>query len=134
MSLAQKCVESSTCPTVNIGSLDAEKPYPITHAQGVGTRFGTTVLTSIRESEFALWKEFLPRRYSEVITDEDIERFNEGKLNLIYNDVCVRVCVSRRTAFYCSSPEKRLLLAALMDFLLFNDVSLLPMDSIFDSV
>jgi hypothetical protein len=85
-------VEASACSTVNFGSLDAQKPYQITHAQSVGTRFGPTVLTSIRESDFALRKEFLPRRYSEVITDEDIERSNQGKLILIYNDVGVCVC------------------------------------------
>jgi hypothetical protein len=75
------------CPTVKIGFLDTEKPYPITHALRVGTRFGPTVL-SIHESEFALKKLFLPRRYSEVITDEDIGRFNKAKMYLIYRGVC----------------------------------------------
>ena len=88
MSLAQKFVEASTCHTVKIGSLDTEKPYQITHAQRLGTRFGPTVILSIRESEFGLKKVFLPRRYSDVITDEDIERFNQGKLYLIYKGVC----------------------------------------------
>jgi hypothetical protein len=77
MSLAKKFQEASTCHTVKIGSLDTEKPYPITHAHSVGTPFGPTVLLSIPESEFAL-KVFLPRRYSEVITDEDIDRFNKA--------------------------------------------------------
>jgi hypothetical protein len=72
MSLAQKFVEASSCHTVEIGSLEAEKPYPITQAQRVGTRFGPTILLSIRESEFALRKMFLPRRYSDMITDEDV--------------------------------------------------------------
>jgi hypothetical protein len=33
---------------------------------------------------------FLPRRYSEVITDEDIDRFNsnKAKLYLIYRGLC----------------------------------------------
>jgi hypothetical protein len=69
-------------------SLDTEKPYPITQAQHVGTRFGPTVLLSIRGSEFGLKKLFLPRRYSEVITDEDIDRFNKATLYLIYRGVC----------------------------------------------
>jgi hypothetical protein len=60
MSLAKKFLEASACHTVKIVSLDTEKPYPITHAR-VGTRFGPTVLLSIRESELAL-KVFLPRR------------------------------------------------------------------------
>lgn len=88
MSLAKKFVEASSCHTVKIGSLDTGKPYPITQAQRVGTRFGPTVLLSIRQSELGLKKLFLPRRYSEVITDEDIERFNQGKLCLIYKGVC----------------------------------------------
>jgi hypothetical protein len=86
MSLAKKFVEASSFHTVKIGSLDTGKPYPITQAR-VGTRFGPTVLLTIRESELDLKKVFLPRRYSEVITDEDIERFNLGKLYLIYEVV-----------------------------------------------
>jgi hypothetical protein len=86
MSLAKKFVEASACHTIKIGSLDTEKPYPITLAR-VGTRFKTTVLLSIRESEFGLKKLFLPRCYNEVITDDDIERFDQGKLNLIYRGV-----------------------------------------------
>jgi hypothetical protein len=88
MSLAKKFLEASDCHTIKIGSLDTEKPYPITHAQSVGTRFGPTVLLSIRESEFALKKVFLPRRYSDVTTDGDIEHFNKAKLHLIYSGVC----------------------------------------------
>jgi hypothetical protein len=45
------------------------------HAERVGTRFGRAVLLSIRDSEFAL----APRRYSKVVTDEDIARFNSHK-------------------------------------------------------
>jgi hypothetical protein len=88
MSLAKKFLEASACHTVKFGYLDTEKTYPITHAQRVGTRLGPTVLLSIRETEFGLKKVFLPRRYNEVITDEDIVRFNEGKLYLIYSGVC----------------------------------------------
>jgi hypothetical protein len=69
MSLTQKFMEASTCLTVKIGSWETERPYPITHAQRVGTRFGSTVLLSIRDSEFTLRKVFLPRRYSEVVSD-----------------------------------------------------------------
>jgi hypothetical protein len=48
---------------------------------------GPTIL-SIRESEFALKKAFLPGRYSELVTDEDIAHFNKAKLYLIYRGVC----------------------------------------------
>lgn len=90
MSLAQRFMEASTCLTVKIGSLETEKPYPITHAQRVATKFGPTILMSIRESEFSLKKVFLPRRYSGVVSDDDIDRINSGraKLHLIYKGVC----------------------------------------------
>jgi hypothetical protein len=133
MSLAKKFLEASACLTIMIGSLDTEKPNTMTHVQRIDTRFGPTVLISIRDSEFAL-KMFLPRRYSEVVTDEDITRFNsnKAKLYLIYRGVC-----RRRMAFYWQSPEMTYqpnranlcecsVPAAIMDFLLFNDVSLLP--------
>jgi hypothetical protein len=92
MSLAKKFMEASTCLTVKIGSLDTERPYNITHAQRVGTRFGPTILLSIRDSEFTLRKVFLPRRYSEVVSDEDIDRINSHKarLHLIYREVCAQ--------------------------------------------
>jgi hypothetical protein len=43
MSLAEKILEAFDCHTIKIGSLDTEKPYPITHTQLVGTRFGPAV-------------------------------------------------------------------------------------------
>jgi hypothetical protein len=90
MSIAQKCLVASSCITVKIGFLETEKPYPIQHAQRVDTRFGPTVLLSLRESEFTLRKVFLPRRYSGVVSDEDIDLINSGraKLHLIYKGVC----------------------------------------------
>jgi hypothetical protein len=87
MALAKRFQKTSTCYTVKIGSLDTDRPYPITHAKHIDTRFGPAILLSIRDSEFTL-KVFLPRRYSEVVTDEDIESFNRAKLYLVYRGVC----------------------------------------------
>jgi hypothetical protein len=46
---------------------------------------------SIRDSEFTL-KVFLPRRYSETITDDDLEAANSKTvlLYLVYRGVCVK--------------------------------------------
>jgi hypothetical protein len=82
MSFAKTFLEASACHTVKIKSLDTETPYSNIHAQRVGTRFLPTFIPSIRESEFALKKVFLPRRYREVITDEYIVRFNSNKAKL----------------------------------------------------
>jgi hypothetical protein len=67
-----------------------DRPYPITRAELVDTRFGPTVLLSIRDSAASIKKVFLPRRYSAVETDQDILAINSGtsRLNLIYRGVC----------------------------------------------
>jgi hypothetical protein len=49
MALVRRFQEASTCHTVKFGSLDTDRPYPITHAESVGTRFGPAILLSIRD-------------------------------------------------------------------------------------
>jgi hypothetical protein len=87
MSLAKMFLGAS-----ELESLDIEKPYLIRQAERVSTRFGPTGLISTCDSEFALKKVFLPRRYTEVVTDEDIDRFNsnKSKLYLIYRGLCAQ--------------------------------------------
>jgi hypothetical protein len=57
--------------------------------RNVDTRYGPAVRLTIRESENSL-KVFLPRRYSEIMTNEDLTNINSGneKLNLVYKDKC----------------------------------------------
>jgi hypothetical protein len=82
MALNQKFQEAFTCHTIKIGSLQTDRPYPITHAERVNTRFEFAVLLSIRDSTFTI-KVFLPRRYGEVVTEVDIASINSltAKLN-----------------------------------------------------
>ena len=92
MSLVTRFQEASTCYTIKIGSLQIDRPYPITYGERIDTRFGPAVLLSIRDSTFSIKKVFLPRRYSEVITDDDIAGINSArtKIYLVYRGTCMQ--------------------------------------------
>ena len=75
-----------------------EQSYPIVKAERVKTRYGETVLLSIRDPQNlrvkdltpALMKVFLPKRYAAVITDVDITSINDDQIhwNLVYRGLC----------------------------------------------
>jgi len=99
MALSQRFSDVS-CDVVHISTLKVDQTYPIVKAERVKTRYGETVLLSIRDPQNlggkdlspALLKVFLPKRYATVITDEDISSIN-GELmhwNLISKGVCQR--------------------------------------------
>jgi hypothetical protein len=78
MALAQKFNEV-TCDITHISSLDVNRKYPIEHAERVTTRFGETILLSIRDvAEDRLCKVFLPQRYTAVFKDDDVHAINDG--------------------------------------------------------
>jgi hypothetical protein len=53
--------------------------YPITHVQSQETKYGPSVLVTLRDVEaHDTIKVFLPERYSLVFTDEDIEHIKRS--------------------------------------------------------
>jgi hypothetical protein len=46
------------------------------------TKYGPTVLMSIKESEYSVVKVFIPKRNGSVITDDDINDINTEKVSL----------------------------------------------------
>jgi len=99
MALSQRFSDVS-CDVVHISTLKVDQSYPIVKAERVKTRYGETVLLSIRDPQNlsvrdlapALMKVFLPKRYATVITDADITSINEEQIrwNLISKGVCER--------------------------------------------
>ena len=73
-----------------ISELTVGSNYPIEVARHVNTRFGATILFSLRTEEQTLVKVFLPRRYSGAFTDEALDAINNGTLflHLIYEGKC----------------------------------------------
>ena len=93
MELAKR-FEDATATTANtsisINSLIMNRPYPIVQAKRVNTMYGPTVLLSLRDSNEKLVQIFLPKRYANVVTDEDMEKINSRSmyLNLVYKGIC----------------------------------------------
>ena len=99
MALSQRFSDVS-CDVVHTSTLKVDQSYPIVKAERVKTRYGETVLLSIRDPQNlsvrylspALLKVFLPKRYATVITDADISSINDELMhwNLISKGVCER--------------------------------------------
>jgi hypothetical protein len=62
---------------VRIGDLAMDKPYPVLRVESVETKYGYSILLTIRESEDLCVKVFLPRWYSQCFSEEDIKEVNE---------------------------------------------------------
>jgi len=76
MDLAKRFEEATAYTSVNLSSLEINKLYPIFHAKRSTTKYGQTVLLSIRVSETSIVQVFLPKRYGAVISDDDMNKVN----------------------------------------------------------
>ena len=76
--------------SISIYSLVMNRPYPIVHAKRVNTKYGPTVLLSLRDNYEKLVRIFLPKRYANVVTDEDMEKNNSRSVypSLVYKGIC----------------------------------------------
>jgi hypothetical protein len=91
MLLTKKFQEAVSSYAIKISSLETYRKYPIVKAETVTTKFGPTVLLIIPDSQYNTnVKVFVPKLYSSVFSDEDIESINSKKvsLNLIYKVLC----------------------------------------------
>ena len=71
---------------------ELDRAYPIVHAERITTRYGQSVLVAIMDSPSSSVKVFLPRRYGDVVSDEDLEAINTQRvaLLLMYRGTCPR--------------------------------------------
>jgi len=68
---------------MNISELDTDREYPIFRAKGITTKFGLKTLLTIQDADStAALQIFLPKRYSEVISDDDIDNIIKNSLTL----------------------------------------------------
>jgi len=90
MDLGKRFEEATAYASVSVASLEPHKIYPIVRVKRLSTRFGLSVLLTLRSPETNVVQFFLPQRYSDVVTDADIQSFNSGavELNLVYKGVC----------------------------------------------
>jgi len=90
MDLAKRFEEATAYTSVSLTSLEPNKLYPIIRAKRMTTKYGPTVLLSLRVSETSIAQVFLPKRYCHVMSDEDMESIISKvvSLNLVYKGVC----------------------------------------------
>jgi len=82
MNVSSKFRMISSCEQIKIGALKQHTPYPIERADRVQTKYGETVLATLRaESLQTFFKVFLPRRYG-VLFSEELRRINEKTVYL----------------------------------------------------
>jgi len=83
MDLSSKFRMISACEQIKISALKQNVPYPIERAERVQTKYGETVLATLRaESAQTFLKVFLPRRYGVLFSDEEVRHINEKTLSL----------------------------------------------------
>ena len=86
MALTRKFEEATSNNTVRIIALEIHRKYPILEAQHIDTKYGSTVLLSIKDKSNNTIKIFLPKIYSSVFSEEDVTSINSKQvlLYLVY--------------------------------------------------
>jgi hypothetical protein len=82
MDLRTKFQQGTTYNSVQIGSSDVERKYPILHVEKIVTKYRPMVLLQLRDSPNAIFQIFLPKPYSSVFTDDDLGEINSQSLSL----------------------------------------------------
>ena len=86
MSLRDSFAQASSSKAINISSLE-EKPYTIVGEERWQTKYGISTLLTIKASSEDLVRVFLPRPFTNVFSDTDIDMiYGEMiKIDLIYH-------------------------------------------------
>ena len=89
MDLTKKFEDAVAYQAVCISSLDVDRRYEIRSAE-VTRKFGPSVALEIKESPFNIVKAFLPKRYTNCFSEDDISEINNQrvKLHLVYKGTC----------------------------------------------
>jgi hypothetical protein len=77
----------SVSRAVNIASMGKEKPYSTVGAERVQAKYGISVLLTISVFRRRRYSVFLPKRFTPVFSDTDLNMINGGmiKINLMYH-------------------------------------------------
>jgi len=76
--MEQKFQMASSSRLVPATSLVVGRRYPIHGGERAVTRLGPTIILSLAESHNSIIKICLPKRYVDVLTDDDLHTLNTG--------------------------------------------------------
>ena len=77
MALSQRFRDAVSGSAVNVSALDMNRRYPVVYCERVETKYGSAVCLAVREEDANIVKVFLPRRYGDAFTDQDVSAINE---------------------------------------------------------
>jgi len=92
MDLAAKFELATSSQSISIRDLVVDRKYPVVHAKRIVTKFGQTTLLTVQDSDSATNLQILPKRYSEMISEDTINKINNNLVsqNLIFKGLCPR--------------------------------------------
>ena len=87
MDLSVRFALVATVNIVRINTLEEGRRYVVTFAQRQGIQYGQSILLTQRVDPTNNVKIYLPKRYTDVFQDEDIEHINNGtrSYKLVYH-------------------------------------------------
>ena len=82
--------EATAYASVNANTLEPHKLNPIIRAKRIPTKYGLSVVLTLRIAENNIVQVFLPKRYSDVVFHSDIDDINSKAvlLHLVFKGVC----------------------------------------------
>jgi hypothetical protein len=88
--LVRKFDEEATCDLIPIDKLQVDVQHTILRAERVYSRYEPSIVLTLRGPESRRYRVYLPRRYCDLITDEDIKDINDRKnvFALVYKGTC----------------------------------------------
>jgi len=89
MDLTKHFEEATAYASVNVNTLEPHKLYAIIRAKIIPTKYGLSFVLPLRIAETNNVKHFLPKRYSDVVSDADIDAIKSKAvpLHLMYKGV-----------------------------------------------
>jgi len=79
MELGAKFEVATSSQSISIRDLVVDKKYPIVSAKKITTKFGPSTLLTLQDSDSAATLLiFMPKRYSEVNSEDDIMKINNN--------------------------------------------------------
>ena len=90
MDLTKRFEEATAYAPVNVNTLEPHKLYTIIRAKRIPTKYGLSVVLTLRIAETNNVQIFLPKCYSDVVSDSDIDAIDSKafSLHLVYKGVC----------------------------------------------
>lgn len=70
--------------TIKLSGLNKEVTYDVIELRKIKTKYGPAILAILRVGEDELTNVFLPRRYVNLLNEEQIKFFNESDIKMQY--------------------------------------------------